>query len=126
MSFYRAAAKSHFVSNFAFNASADGGDVAASGTGVAVGNGGLCAPIALGRYFVTGEDGRWLEMEIMWRELRKLEGLCGRFGEVCARGDGEEEGVEGAVLSYLGRSLQVTFEVLGMHEGYGVVGVGDG
>lgn len=73
-------------------------------------------------------------MEILWRELRKLEGLCGKFGELCAssegatgvNGVGEEEGVESAILGYLGRSLHFTFDILRMQEGYGGVGTGVG
>ncbi len=40
--------------------------------------------VSLGAYQVNGEEGRWLELEILARELRKLEEVYSRFREVCA------------------------------------------
>jgi len=113
MSFYRSASQSYFSQNY--NQAMQGG----SGIGL---------PLTFGSYRVASEDGRWLEMEILWRELRKLEELFARFREMCA---GDEEGGSGDVVNealtrYLGQSLHFTFEVLKMQEGSIGVGIGDG
>ena len=36
-------------------------------------------PLTIGTYRVAGEDGRWLEIEIILRELRKLDELFTQF-----------------------------------------------
>lgn len=74
-------------------------------------------PLTFGTYKITEEDGRWLEMEILLRELRKLEEVLGKFGEVTRDGGLEDGGVKGAVLGYLRQGLGVTFEVLNMRRG---------
>jgi hypothetical protein len=71
--------------------------------------------LTIGAYKIAEEDGRWLEMEILLRELRKLEDVLGKFQEVVSKDEMEEHGgVQNAVLSYLRQSLNVTFEVLNM------------
>lgn len=71
-------------------------------------------PLTFGTYRVAGEDGRWLEMEILLRELRKLEELFGKFRESCQRVEMEEDdlGMVAALTRWLGQSLHYTFEVL--------------
>ncbi|EPE34889.1 TrN [Glarea lozoyensis ATCC 20868] len=71
--------------------------------------------LTIGAYKIAEEDGRWLEMEILLRELRKLEDVLGKFQDVVSKDEMEEHGgVQNAVLSYLRQSLNVTFEVLNM------------
>jgi len=103
MSFYRAAAQSYF--------------------GFTPGPKGQSQPLPLmyGSYQVASEDGRWLEMEILWRELRKLEELFGRFQDICngavgTMGNVEEGGVHTALTNHLGQELSFTFEVLKLQE----------
>jgi hypothetical protein len=72
-------------------------------------------PLTFGTYRVAGEDGRWLEMEILLRELRKLEELFGKFSETCRKLEMEDNlGVHTALTNYLGQSLHFTYEVLNM------------
>jgi hypothetical protein len=81
-------------------------------------NGPRPLPLNLGCYQITNEDGMWFEMEILWRELRKLEELCARFRDVCG-GEDEQRGVSGALMGHLSRNLMGTFEVLKMQQGGG-------
>jgi hypothetical protein len=112
MSFYRSASQSYFGQNY--NQSTRGGN-------------GISLPLTFGSYRVASEDGRWLEMEILWRELRKLEELFARFREMCT-GEVQDGGggklINEAMTTYLAQNLHFTFEVLKMHEG--AIGVGDG
>jgi Fungal Zn(2)-Cys(6) binuclear cluster domain/Aflatoxin regulatory protein len=69
-------------------------------------------PLTIGTYRVAGEDGRWLEMEIIMRELTKLKVLFAKFQ---GTGEWEEDGDVGmhsAVKNHLCQSLHLTFEVL--------------
>jgi hypothetical protein len=71
-------------------------------------------PLTFGTYRVAGEDGRWLEMEIIMRELTKLKVLFAKF-----QGTGEWEEdvrIHSAVTNYLCQSLHLTFEVLNMQK----------
>ena len=66
--------------------------------------------LTIGAYKIAEEDGRWLEMEILLRELRKLEDVLEKFQLVVSKDEMEEHGgVQNAVLSYLRQSLNVTF-----------------
>jgi len=104
MSFYRAAAQNYF--------------------GFARAHQGQNQPLRLmyGSYQVAGEDGRWLEMEILWRELRKLEELFAKFKDICgseamAPGeDSEEEAVRTALTNHLGQELNFTLEIMRTQE----------
>jgi hypothetical protein len=75
-------------------------------------------PLTFGTYTIASEDGRWLEMEILWRELRKLEELFIKFKEICSQGvmsvmdEGEDASVQTALMTHLSQSLKFTFEVL--------------
>ncbi|KAH8879979.1 transcription factor [Thozetella sp. PMI_491] len=95
-SFYKSASHSYFESGGLSSAISSG----TSGLGV-----------SLGVYQVNGEDGRWLELEILARELRKLEEVYSRFREVCADLSEDAE-VSKAMLGYLGQTLGSTLEVV--------------
>lgn len=75
------------------------------------------AQMSIGSYRVANEDGCWLRIEILWRELRKLEELFGRFREVWGGSEGDEiAGVNFTLLGHLSQSLNFTFEVLKMQQ----------
>lgn len=73
--------------------------------------------VSLGAYQVNGEGGRWLEREILARELLKLEEVYARFREVCAELSEDPE-VSKAMIGYLGHSLGSTLEVVTNGKGY--------
>jgi hypothetical protein len=74
-------------------------------------------PLTFGTYKVASEDGRWLEMEIIIRELKKLKVLFAKFQEPASMGAWEEDtGMHSAVTNYLWQSLHLTFEVLNMQK----------
>ncbi|KAI1875242.1 hypothetical protein JX265_004300 [Neoarthrinium moseri] len=72
--------------------------------------------VSFGAYQLNGEDGRWLELEILARELRKLEELYARFREVCADLSDDPE-VSRAMIGYLGQNLGTTLEVVSHRKG---------
>ncbi|WYZ41505.1 hypothetical protein EsH8_V_000400 [Colletotrichum jinshuiense] len=72
--------------------------------------------VSLGAYTLGGEDGRWLEMEILNRELRKLEEVYAQFREVCADLSEDPE-VSKAMIGYLGHNLGTTLEVVSHRKG---------
>jgi len=72
--------------------------------------------VSLGTYQVNGEDGRWLELEILARELRKLEEVYARFREVCADLS-EDPDVSKAMIGYLSHTLGSTMEVVTHRKG---------
>ncbi|KAF9881982.1 hypothetical protein CkaCkLH20_00018 [Colletotrichum karsti] len=72
--------------------------------------------VSLGAYTLGGEDGRWLELEILNRELRKLEEVYAQFREVCADLSEDPE-VSKAMIGYLGHSLGTTLEVVSHRKG---------
>ncbi|KAG4415838.1 hypothetical protein IFR04_011018 [Cadophora malorum] len=70
-------------------------------------------PLTFGTYRVANEDVRWLQMEIILRDLKKLKELFAKFQETSMMSDSEEDaGMHGAVSNYLCQSLDVTFESL--------------
>jgi hypothetical protein len=72
--------------------------------------------VSLGTYQLNGEDGRWLELEILARELRKLEEVYTRFREVC--GDlSDDADVSRALIGYLGQNLGTMLEVVSHRRG---------
>jgi hypothetical protein len=74
-------------------------------------------PVTFGTYRVAGDDGRWLEMEIIMRELKKLKVLFAKFQETTRTNEWEEAaGMHSAVTNYLCQSLHLTFEVLNMQK----------
>ena len=78
-------------------------------------NGGT-AGVSFGVYQVNGEDGRWLELEILARELRKLEEVYARFREVCSDLSDDPE-VSRAMIGYLNHNLGSTLEVVTHRKG---------
>lgn len=72
--------------------------------------------VSFGAYQLNGEDGRWLELEILARELRKLEELYARFREVCSDLSDDPE-VSKAMIGYLGHNLGSTLEVVSHRKG---------
>lgn len=70
-------------------------------------------PLTFGTYRVANEDVRWLQMEIILRDLKKLKELFAKFQETSMMSDSEEDaGMHGAVSNYLCQSLDLTFESL--------------
>jgi hypothetical protein len=66
--------------------------------------------INIGDYTVNKEDGRWLELEILSRELRDLEVVYAQFRDVC--GDlSEDPQVSKAIIGYHGQTLDSTLKV---------------
>jgi hypothetical protein len=72
--------------------------------------------VSLGAYTVNNEDSRWLELEILARELRKLEEVYANFREVCSELSEDPE-VSKAMLGYLGQSLGSTMQVVTHRKG---------
>jgi hypothetical protein len=72
--------------------------------------------VSLGGYTLIGEDGRWLEMEILVRELRKLEEVFAQFREVCTDLSEDPE-VSKAMIGYLDHTLGSTLEVIHSRKG---------
>ncbi|KAK0728670.1 hypothetical protein B0T26DRAFT_738946 [Lasiosphaeria miniovina] len=72
--------------------------------------------VSLGAYTLIGEEGRWLELEILARELRKLEEVYAQFREVCADLSEDPE-VSKAMIGYLGHTLGSTLEVIHHRKG---------
>lgn len=78
---------------------------------------GADAQISVGIYHFANEDGRWLRSEILWRELRKLEELFGRFREVCGRNEGDKNAnIYSILLGHLSQRLNFAYEVLKMRQ----------
>lgn len=72
--------------------------------------------VTIGAYQINGEDGRWLELEILARELRKLEEVYAQFREVCSDLSEDQE-VSRAMIGYLGQNLGSTMEVVSHRKG---------
>lgn len=70
-----------------------------------------------GAFHFSAEDGRWLELEILGRELRKLEELYARFREICTDLFSDEPEVSRAMICYLGQNLGTTLEAVGHRKG---------
>ncbi|KAJ1326729.1 RNA polymerase II-specific transcription factor-like protein [Microdochium nivale] len=67
--------------------------------------------INYGAYRLRGEDGMWFELEILSRELRKLEEVYSRFREVCSDFADDLE-VNRAMIEFLGHDLAFTLEAV--------------
>ncbi|KAM0333329.1 hypothetical protein ACHAQA_001990 [Verticillium albo-atrum] len=72
--------------------------------------------ISLGAYTLGGEDGRWLELEILARELHKLEEVYAQFRDVCGELTEDAE-VSRAMIGYLGHNLGTTLKVVSHRKG---------
>ncbi|KAL7623343.1 hypothetical protein AAE478_007024 [Parahypoxylon ruwenzoriense] len=83
-----------------------------SGIGIPHNNLGNNFGVSLGVYQLNGEDGKWLELEILARELRKLEEVYARFREVVCTDLSDVPEVTKAMIGYLGQNLSTTLEVI--------------
>ncbi|EFX02691.1 transcription factor [Grosmannia clavigera kw1407] len=72
--------------------------------------------VSLGAYQLQGEDGRWLQLQILNRELHKLEDVYTRFRQVC--GDlSEDVEMSKAMIGYLGQTLGSTLDLVNHRKG---------
>lgn len=79
-------------------------------------------PLVFGTYRVAGEDSRWIEMELLLRDLKKLEELFHKCRELWREVDlGDDLEIHTAVMNYLSQSLQFTLEVLRTKKKVGLV-----
>lgn len=72
--------------------------------------------VSLGAYTVNGEDSKWLELEILGRELRRLDEVYSNFREVCSELSEDPE-VSKAMIGYLGHNLGSTMQVISHRKG---------
>lgn len=72
--------------------------------------------VSLGAYTVNGEDSKWLELEILGRELRKLDEVYSSFRELCSELSEHNE-LGSALIGYLGQSLGSTMQVVTRRKG---------
>ncbi|KAI0473238.1 hypothetical protein GGR56DRAFT_606433 [Xylariaceae sp. FL0804] len=72
--------------------------------------------VSLGVYQLSGEDGKWLELEILTRELGRLEEVYAKFRDVCTD-LAERPEVTKAMIGYLDQTLGSTLEVLSHRKG---------
>ncbi|KAK8049347.1 hypothetical protein PG994_011077 [Apiospora phragmitis] len=86
--------------------------------GIVANNGSPGGPLGftLGVYHLNGEDGRWLELEILARELRKLEEVYATFRDLCSELSEDPE-VSRAMLGYLGHTLGSTLDLVSHRKG---------
>ena len=105
-SLYKNASQEHFES----------GGSAPSPTASPHGSPGTGLGVSLGTYTLSGEDFRWVELEFLTRELRKLEDVYANFREVCAERPVDAE-VSKAMIGYLGQNLGSTVEVVSTARG---------
>ncbi|KAF3058201.1 hypothetical protein GL218_05820 [Daldinia childiae] len=101
-SFYKAASNSYF----------DAGSM-----GMTQNNLGNNVGVSFGVYQLNGEDGKWLELEILARELRKLEEVYSRFRDVVYTDYSDIPEVTKAMIGYLGQNLGSTLEVISHRKG---------
>ncbi|KAI8957649.1 hypothetical protein F5Y11DRAFT_75620 [Daldinia sp. FL1419] len=101
-SFYKAASNSYFDPNC---------------MGMTQNNLGNNVGVSLGVYQLNSEDGRWLELEILARELRKLEEVYARFREAVCTDYSDIPEVTKAMIGYLGQNLGSTLEVISHRKG---------
>ncbi|KAI6092094.1 hypothetical protein F4821DRAFT_156902 [Hypoxylon rubiginosum] len=88
-----------------------------TGMGMMQNNPGNNLGLSFGVYQLNGEDGRWLEHEILARELRKLEEVYARFQEVVCTDFADIPEVTKAMIGHLGQNLGSTMEVIGHRKG---------
>jgi hypothetical protein len=110
-SFYKCATQAYFETG---TSSSNGAAMMPSQNG----NGSQAAAlgVSLGAYTLGGEEGRWLELQILERELRKLEEVYGQFRDMCAELSEDPE-VSRAMIGYLNNTLGSTLDVVGHRKG---------
>lgn len=106
--FYKSASHSYFEDSHNRATSERGG--------CAHGSAGMSLGVSLGAYTLGGEEGRWLELEILARELRKLEEVYSHFREVCPELTDDPE-VSRVMIGYLGDNLGSTLQVVSNRKG---------
>lgn len=72
--------------------------------------------VSLGAYTINSEDSKWLELEILRRELQRLDEVYSSFREVCSELSEDPE-VSKAMIGYLGQSLGSTMQVVSHRKG---------
>lgn len=71
-----------------------------------------------GGFRVATNDSRWLQLEILAMELRKLEDVYARFREVCSDLSADPmQNVGSAMVGYLGQNLDDTLEAVASRRG---------
>ena len=124
-SVYRAASRSHFESATA-DCTPAGSTPASTSTAptspptasASPDDGAVGLGLSLGSYRVASRDSRWFELEILSRELRKLEEVYARFRDVCCSSDLAAEDpaqdVGQAMIGYLERHLRDTLAAISL------------
>lgn len=72
--------------------------------------------VRVGVYTVNREDSRWIELQILAQELRKLEEVFSNFREVCFDYS-EDRGLSQAMIGYLGQSIGSTMQLVSHRKG---------
>lgn len=104
--FYKNASQSYFDQGLPMsNSSAEAGVSTPSSTPTFSGAPGL--GVSLGAYNINGQESKWLELEILGRELRRLDEVYSNFREVCSELSEDPE-VSKAMIGYLGQNLGST------------------
>lgn len=72
--------------------------------------------VSLGAYTINSEDSKWFELEILRRELQRLDEVYSSFREVCSDLSEDPE-VSKAMLGYLGENLGSTMHFVSHRKG---------
>lgn len=115
--FYKNASQSYFDSELPLNStSPETGMPTPTSTPNLSGIPGL--GVSLGAYTVNGQDSKWLELEILGRELHRLDEVYSNFREVCSELSEDPE-VSKAMIGYLGQNLGSTIRSVTHRKGDG-------
>ncbi|KAJ4421474.1 hypothetical protein N0V82_003738 [Gnomoniopsis sp. IMI 355080] len=72
--------------------------------------------VSLGAYTINSEDSKWLELEILRRELQRLDEVYSSFREVCSELSEDPE-LSKAMIGYLSQSLGSTMHFVSHRRG---------
>ncbi|KAJ4396513.1 hypothetical protein N0V93_000732 [Gnomoniopsis smithogilvyi] len=72
--------------------------------------------VSLGAYTINSEDSKWFELEILRRELQRLDEVYSSFREVCSELSEDPE-VSKAMIGYLGQNLGSTMHFVSHRKG---------
>lgn len=72
--------------------------------------------VSLGAYTINSQDSKWLELEILGRELHRLDEVYANFREVCSELSEDPE-VSKAMIGYLGQNLGSTIRSVAHRKG---------
>lgn len=75
-----------------------------------------CLGVSLGAYTINSEDSKWLELEILRRELQRLDEVYSSFREVCSELSEDPE-LSKAMIGYLSQSLGSTMHFVSHRKG---------